>query len=141
MVLLDSSFLIAYHNRDDVHHPAAAAAMERFLDGEWGRGLLAEYVFLEVTTVLALRLDRQEAIRIGELLLHSRELELVPCSDLFFDAFEVFRGQEGGDLSFVDSALVALARRRGTSHLLTFDAGFGSVEDVTVLPDGSRDEG
>lgn len=30
--------------------------------------------------------------------------------------------------------LVALARRRGTPHILTFDGGFASVEDLTVLP-------
>jgi len=48
VIVLDSSFLIAYHNERDVHHPAAAEAMQKFLAGAWGRGLLLERVFLEV---------------------------------------------------------------------------------------------
>lgn len=134
MIVLDSSFLIAFHNQNDAHHPAAAQAMAHFLAGRWGRGLLAEYVFLEVTTVLALRLDKSEAVRVGELLLQSQELELVLCSDLFLEGLEVFRRQEGGGLGFVDATLVALARRRETSHILTFDRGFESIEDLTVVP-------
>lgn len=134
MIVLDSSFLIAFHNRDDAHHPRAVPAMERFLQGEWGRGLLTGYVFLEVTTVLAARLSQQEAGRVGELLLHAEELDVVPCSHLFLHAFEVFRGQERAILSFVDSALVALARRREVAHILTFDGGFSSVGDLRMLP-------
>ena len=48
MIVLDSSFLIAFHNERDSHHNAAYGLMERFLAGDWGRGLLLEYVFLEV---------------------------------------------------------------------------------------------
>ena len=44
MIVLDSSFLIAFHNTRDAHHESAAGMMARFLDGEWGRGLLLEYV-------------------------------------------------------------------------------------------------
>jgi predicted nucleic acid-binding protein len=33
MIVLDSSFLVAYHNRSDVHHGAAGAAMERLMAG------------------------------------------------------------------------------------------------------------
>ncbi len=58
MLLLDSSFLIAYHNTRDVHHAAAARAMPRIVAGEWGRAALLEYVFLEVVTVLLARRGR-----------------------------------------------------------------------------------
>ena len=36
MIVLDSSFLIAFHNRRDVHHVAAASAMEALLHGDFG---------------------------------------------------------------------------------------------------------
>jgi len=51
VLILDSSFLIAFHNKNDVHHAAATKVMEDFLRGEYGRALLLEYVFLEVVTV------------------------------------------------------------------------------------------
>jgi hypothetical protein len=43
--------------------------MDRFLAGTWGRGLLLEYVFLEITTVLMLRRDLSVATRVGRILL------------------------------------------------------------------------
>ena len=52
MIILDTSFLVAYHNERDVNHAAAGAIMSRFLTGEWGDGWLLEYVYLEVVTVL-----------------------------------------------------------------------------------------
>ena len=52
MIVLDSSFLIRFHNERDAHHSAACVLMEQFLAGAWGKGLLLEYVFLEVVTVL-----------------------------------------------------------------------------------------
>ena len=56
------------------------SALSRFLPGEWGRGLLLEYVFLEVTTVLLVRRDRE--------------------------IFEIFRTQHRTRLSFTDAAIV-----------------------------------
>jgi hypothetical protein len=49
--------------------------MGRFLLGEWSRGLLLEYVFLEVVTVLLVRRDLAVAAKIGRLLLDAGELE------------------------------------------------------------------
>jgi predicted nucleic acid-binding protein len=40
VVVVDSSFLVAYHNRGDVHHVPAARGMARMLAGDWGAGLL-----------------------------------------------------------------------------------------------------
>lgn len=134
MIVLDSSFLVAYHNERDVHHAAAARTMGRFLEGEWGEALLPEYVFLEVMTVLAARLGLDNAIAVGESLLDAREVEFVPCSEAFLDAFEVFRAQADGQLSFTDAAIVAIARRSDTQHVATFDADFHRVEGITVVP-------
>ena len=37
-----------------------------------------------------MKLRPREAVRVGDLLLQSEELELVPCSDLILDGYEVF---------------------------------------------------
>lgn len=62
MIILDSSFVIAYHNERDVHHLAAAQVMDPLLDGAWGESLLPEHVFLEVVTVLAARIGLAAAV-------------------------------------------------------------------------------
>jgi hypothetical protein len=64
--------------------------MRDLLDGRWGKGLLPEYVFLEVVTVLLVRRDLATAVRTGKLLLEARELEFVPCSDVFLYAVQLF---------------------------------------------------
>lgn len=132
MIVLDSSFLISFHNERDAHHKTACSLMERFLQGEWGRGLLLEYVFLEVATVLLARRDPEVAARVGRLLLDADELDFVPCSDLFSDAFEMFTYQWSTRLSFADAAIAHVAQERTGGLVLTFDEEFGKLPGIRV---------
>src|SRR3989442_14403629 len=109
MIVLDSSFLVAYHNQRDVHHRAAAATMEKLVTGKWGPALLLEYVFLEVVTVLLARRGLEVAVRTATLLLQAREVEFVPSSDMFLSVFDTFRRQRQTRLSFTDAAIVPMA--------------------------------
>lgn len=133
MIVLDSSFLVAFHNRDDVHHDSAIGIMDRMIAGEWESAALLEYVFLEVVTVLRLRLDLVTATTVGDILLRAREVEFVPCSEVFLEAFEVFRNEEAAALSFVDAAITAMARRRSPGWVATFDRDFADLDGVTVV--------
>lgn len=133
MIVLDSSFLIAYHNTRDVHHAAAARAMVRLVAGEWGRALLLEYVVLEIATVLLARRGLAVANEVTARLLQAREVEFVPCSDLFLEALKVFRTQTTERLSFADAAIVTVARRQRPGFVATFDADFRGVDGVTVV--------
>lgn len=134
MIILDSSFLVAFHNERDAHHARAAEIMDRFLEGEWGDGLILEYVFVEVVTVLAARVDLAAAVEVGDTLLRAAELEFVPCSEVFLDAYATFRGQGEAGLSLADAAIVAVAHERGVSSVATFDRDFRDVEGITAIP-------
>lgn len=133
-IVLDSSFLVAFHNTADVHHSAAIGVMERILRGEWEDVLLLEYVVLEVMTVLRLRVDAPASVSVGELLLESREIQFLPCSDIFLRAFETFRAERTAVLSFVDAAIVSVARESEPGFVATFDGDFEGVEGVTMVP-------
>jgi predicted nucleic acid-binding protein len=135
MIVLDSSFLIAYHNARDIHHAAAAGAMTSLLQGQWGQALLLEYVFLEVVTVLMARRGLAVASEVGTRLLQAREVEFVPCSELFVEALETFREQAAARLSFTDAAIVTVARRQTPGLVATFDADFRDLEGISVIPD------
>ena len=50
-------------------------------------------VFLEVTTVLMARRGSALAVRVGRLLLSAEELDFVPCSEVFSEAFKIFRNR------------------------------------------------
>jgi predicted nucleic acid-binding protein len=134
VIVLDSSFLVAYHNTRDAHHEAAAEVMARFLDGEWGHGLLLEYVFLEVATVLMARRGPEVASEVADILLGARELEFVPCSERFIEAVETFRRQKKTRLSFVDATIVNVARDRAEGRVATFDRELASARGIHAIP-------
>lgn len=133
MIVLDSSFLIAFHNERDIHHTRSADVMARFMDGEWGAGMLLEYVFLEVVTVLRMRLDVTSAGRVGEILLQAKELEFIPCYRIFTEAFAIFRTAGHAPLSFTDAAIAAVARGDPPGFVATYDKDFARVDGVRVV--------
>ena len=133
MILLDSSFLIAYHNTRDVHHAEAARAMVHLVAGEWGQALLLEYVFLEVVTVLRARRGASVATEVAEQLLNAHEVEFVPCSDFFLETLHTFR-QEPAGLSFTDAAIVTVARRERKGYVATLDSDFQNLAGITAVP-------
>ncbi len=135
MIVLDSSFLIAYHNTRDVHHAAAARAMVHLLAGQWGQALLLEYVFLEVVTVLLVRRGLAVATDVATLLLQAREVDFVACSDLFLETLQVFRDQATERLSFADAAIASVARRNAPGFVATFDRDFHELDGVSVIPE------
>jgi predicted nucleic acid-binding protein len=134
MLILDSSFLIAFHNRNDVHHAAALRVMEDLLGREDEQALLLEYVFLEVVTVLSARRGLAVAAAVARILLEAREVQFVPCSEFFQETLETFRAQKETALSFTDAALVTIARRHKESKIATFDRDFRRVEGISVIP-------
>jgi predicted nucleic acid-binding protein len=135
VIVLDSSFLIACHNQRDAHHATATLLMGDFLAGRWGQGLLLEYVFLEVMTMLLIRRDLATARRVGRILLGARELAFVPCSDLFLEAMKEFSTQARTRLSFADAAIASTARKRAGGCVLTFDEEFRKVHGLRVFPE------
>ena len=102
--------------------------------GKWGRALLLEYVVVEVATVLLIRRNLNVACSVASILLKAREIDFVPCSELFVDTLETFRNQVGTELSFVDAAMIAAAHRYQARHIATFDREFARLKDITVVP-------
>ena len=134
MLILDSSFLIVFHNKNDVHHAAASRVMEDLLERENEQALLLEYVFLEVVTVLLVRRGLAVATAVARVLLEAREVEFVPCSEFFQEILETFRTQKETALSFTDAAIVTVARRQKGSEIVTFDRDFRRVKGISVIP-------
>jgi uncharacterized protein len=135
VIVLDTSFLVAFYNSRDAHHAASVQPMSEIIDGGYGTALLPEYVFVELLTVLAARRDLAAAIHVGDILLAAREVELVPCSDVFSAAFDAFRSQPpSAGLSFADAAIVAVARARGAARIASFDRGFARIGGIELVP-------
>jgi predicted nucleic acid-binding protein len=134
LIILDTSLLVAFHNSRDVQHAAAKPVMDEVIAGKWGQALLLEYVFLELVTVLLARRDLTVAASVGSALLQAREVDFVPCSELFLDTLETFRHQKNTGLSFTDAAIVTAGHKFNAGTVATFDREFDKIAGITVVP-------
>ncbi len=133
MIFLDSSVIIAYKNADDINHKKAVDIFQTLNKGEYGIGVISEFVFSEVTTVLALRKRLEAAKEVGNILLEAREIEIMKASEVFERTWEIFWNQEKTGLSFVDVSNLACMEMRKIRKIATFDKDFLKISSVEVV--------
>lgn len=132
MIVLDSSFFVAFKNRRDIHHAEALEYMPWV--ARQAPMLVHEYAFVEMVTVLAARVGHAEAVESGQELLDSSEVEFVPGSPSFTGAWARFWLQKGTVHSLADAAMLQLAEERGATHIATFDREFRKAKGLKVVP-------
>lgn len=133
MIFLDSSAIIAYKNADDINHKKAVNIFQKLNAGKYGIGVISEFVFSEVTTVLALRKSMDAAKEVGNVLLEAKEIEIMKASDVFERSWEIFSNQENTGLSFVDASNLACMEIRKIRKIATFDKDFLKIRSVEVV--------
>ncbi len=101
--------------------------------GDYGVGVISEFVFSEVATVLALRKSIEAAKEVGNILLEAREIEIMRASEVFERSWEIFSNQENTDLSFVDASNLACMEMRKIRKIATFDKDFVRIRSVEVV--------
>ncbi len=133
MIFLDSSTIIAYKNADDINHKKAMDIFQKLNAGDYGVGVISEFVFSEVATVLALRKSMEAAKEVGNILLEAREIEIMRASEVFERSWEIFSNQENTGLSFVDASNLACMEMKKIRKIATFDKDFASIRSVEVV--------
>jgi predicted nucleic acid-binding protein len=93
LIFLDSSVIIAYKNADNINHKKSANIFQQLIAGEYGIGVISEFVFSEVTTVLALRKSLEAAKEVGNVLLEAKEIEIMNASEVFERTWKIFSNQ------------------------------------------------
>ena len=69
----------------------------------------------------------------GKILLQASEVDFVQCSDIFSAAVDTFRRYRAHDLSFVDAAIVTVARQHSPGFVATFGDDFSGLRGITVV--------
>lgn len=133
MILLDSSFLVAYANKVDANHEKAYREMENIERGVYGTPAITDYVFDEVVTVVLARTkDAKATNELGEKLVSATTMLRID-EDIFRLAWELFKGQERPVLSFTDCTNIATCKINGISSIATFDEDLRSVGWLKVV--------
>ena len=133
MILLDSSFLVAYLLETDRHHPKSFDIMQKIKAGAFGAAYITDYIFDEVVTVtMARSKNLHKAIEAGTYLKESLPILKLEEESLE-NAWNIFRFQSKAVLSFTDCTNLSEMTAKGIENLATFDEGFMNVKGIKVV--------
>lgn len=131
MVMLDTSFVVAYYNTRDQNHGLAAKTV-RSMSSKNQPLYITDYIFGEIVTVSFLKLkEPSKAVNIGKTILRSCNL-LHTEKETFERAWKIFSEQKLR-LSFVDCVTIATMLDQKIQKIATYDGDFSKISGIEVL--------
>lgn len=132
MTILDSNIWISFFYDPDSQHERARQLMKEVAKPI----VIPEYVFTEVSTVLAQLGDKRLANAFIDSITDNGDVIILPFENNEFDrTIKLFRAYGKKNLSFVDMSLVFLAQ---TFQVLTFDRKLEkAIAKTTSHPSGT----
>lgn len=133
MILLDSSFIVAYLNEADENHTKALQIAEDIDKGKYGTPVITDYIFDEVITVMLIKVrDIEKVSEVGEALLNSTLLLRV-SEHTFNLAWSIFKEQDKPNFSFTDCTSIATCKVNGITKIATFDKDFQNLKEYIII--------
>ena len=131
MIMLDTSFVVAYLNTRDQNNPLSAKTAKILADQN-PELYVTNYIFGEIVTVIFLKLKNlKKAIDMGKMVL--RSCNLVHVDKYVFEyAWKIFSEQKLR-LSFVDCTTIATMEDQKIRKIATFDSDFIKVKGIEVF--------
>ena|SRR5689334_10077107 len=135
-VLLDTGFLVAFLDKDDEHHAAAYALMDRIQAKEFGAPFVTDLVVAELFSLLRARRRGARWEQAARRLLPMPSPELrgltvvslgVSGLERTWEAFERYRDK---GISFTDASLIVTLGELRIDAIATFDEGLGRIAPV-----------
>ena len=133
VVFLDTGFILAIRNSDDINHSKAIEIMRECLSGKFGRIIVSNFVFDETVTLTLVRTHNKSLVEdIGNFIFESPRIELIHLSETeFFATWEFFLRYFKNSLSFTDCSLLVMAKLfEGNVYIATFDKHFKGLISV-----------
>lgn len=123
-IFLDTSFLIAYHNRKDENHEEASKWVSN-IRKERIRFVISDYIFDEVLTVLLARGSKKLSIDVGKKIMESDRITLIRVDGIVFDkAWEIYQNYSDKNWSFTDCTSYVLMKALNILKGVSFDEHF-----------------
>ena len=116
-VFIDANIFVAYSNERDVHHKNAKQILEENLK----IAITSDHVFDEVLSVIARKVNRDQAIKIGTYILEAEIIVARTNEAVFQKAWQLFQKEP---LSFTDCTIIELMNAAEMKKIATFDKGF-----------------
>ncbi len=133
VVFLDTGFILAIRNSDDINHIKATKIMKECLSGKFGRIIVSNFVFDETVTLTLVRTHNKNLVKdIGDYILNSPRINLLHLSETeFLATWELFLRYFENGLSFTDCSLLVMAKLfESNVYIATFDGHFKGLLSV-----------
>ena len=129
-VIVDTGAWYAYINAKDLDH----FKVREFLDSFEGKLVTSSYIFDEIITLVLARLGHKKAVKVGQVLLNPKVVELVRVGAADeWSAWQLFQQRSDKMYSFTDCTSFVLMRRLKLTKALTLDEHFAQ-EGFEVVP-------
>lgn len=129
-IFVDTGAWYAYINAKDPDH----FKVREFLDSFEEKLVTSSYIFDEIITLVLARLGHQKAVKVGEVLLNPKVVELVRVGAADeWSAWQLFQQRSDKMYSFTDCTSFVLMRRLKLAKALTLDEHFAQ-EGFEVVP-------
>jgi len=121
-VFVDTSFLIAFYNKNDEKHFEA----RKFLQAcDKTLLIITDYIFDEFLTVLLARENKLLSLQSGEKILNDKNVRLLKVdNEIFQKAWEIYRNFKDKQWSFTDCTSYVLMKNLLIDTGLSFDEHF-----------------
>jgi len=133
VVFLDTGFILAIRNSDDINHSKATALMKECLSGRFGSIIVSNFVFDETVTLTLVRTHNKNLVEdIGNYILNSPRIKLLHLSEPeFLATWELFLRYFENGLSFTDCSILVMAKLfESNVYIATFDRHFQGLLSV-----------
>lgn len=129
-ILIDTSAIFAFVNRTDYEHKAALAFTQRWV-AQNHQFVLPDIIFAESMTLLKARLGADIAIKTGQVLrTNSIYRWTVVDAETEAAAWIIFQRYRDKEWSFVDCAVLALARKLKLAQVFSYDHHFEQMPGI-----------
>ena len=125
-IFIDSNFYVAFYNPADSLHKSALEVGKEIIDDI---KIISNLVFSEIVTVLSQRVGKVTAVRVGDFLQSSSQVQSIHIDEyLQNESWKIFKQIAGKNISFVDCSIIAAMNIEGINQLLTFDDDFKKLK-------------
>jgi len=129
-IFVDTGAWYAYINAKDPDH----FKVREFLDSFEEKLVTSSYIFDEIITLVLARLGHEKAVKVGEVLLNPKVVELVRVGAADeWSAWQLFQQRSDKMYSFTDCTSFVLMRRLKLAKALALDEHF-MQEGFEVVP-------
>ena len=132
MILIDTSFFIAFINSRDRNNSRAKVIMQELFDGIYGLRITLDYVLDEAITTTWVRTKNQQMVEKMYQLINGRnssfDLRLVDIKlidDTWINYQKYFSVKK--PISFTDSMLISFAKKNNVNQIVSFDNEFDGI--------------